>query len=86
MELLLNHLREDAEFHNLLKTLQVEKNIPGMGLVRAARLPLLAAIHRELNQPILILTDRADHALSVFDELGFWATGASRYLFSEPNP
>ncbi|HEY5730767.1 MAG TPA: DEAD/DEAH box helicase, partial [Anaerolineales bacterium] len=30
-------------------------------------------------------TDRADHALSLFDELGFWVK-SPRYHFAEPNP
>ena len=48
-------------------------------------MPILAALHQDLNQPILLVTDRADHALSLFDELGFW-TKSPRYLFAEPNP
>ena len=32
-----------------------------------------------------MVTDRSDHALSLFDELGFWVK-APRYLFAEPNP
>ena len=56
-----------------------------MGLPRAARLPILASLHADLNLPILLITDRADHALSLFDELGFWVK-SPRYLFAEPNP
>jgi transcription-repair coupling factor (superfamily II helicase) len=50
------------------------------------RLPVLASLHADLNQPILLLTDRADHALALFDELAFWMPDAPRYLFAEPNP
>jgi transcription-repair coupling factor (superfamily II helicase) len=57
-----------------------------LGLPRAARLPVLAAIHEELGQAILFLTDRADRALEFADELGFWLPDAPRYLFPEPNP
>ncbi len=52
---------------------------------RAARLPVLAALHQDLNRPILLITDRADHSLSLFDELGFWVK-SPRYHFAEPNP
>jgi transcription-repair coupling factor (superfamily II helicase) len=38
-----------------------------------------------LNRPILLITDRADHSLSLFDELGFWVQ-SPRYHFAEPNP
>ncbi|MBI5935863.1 MAG: transcription-repair coupling factor [Chloroflexi bacterium] len=57
-----------------------------LGLPRSARLPVLASLHADLNQPILLITDRADHALALFDELGFWLPEAPRYLFAEPNP
>ncbi len=57
-----------------------------MGLRRSARLPVTAALHACLKRPILLVTDRADHALTLFDELTLWAPGATRYLFPEPNP
>ena len=57
-----------------------------LGLPRSARLPILASLHADLNQPILLVTDRANHALSLFDELAFWLPDAPRYLFAEPNP
>src|SRR5512133_1544561 len=86
MELLLSQLRSSSEYQTFLKQVGENARLPGLGLPRAARLPLLAALHGDLNRPILLLTDRADHALSLYDELAFWLPGASRYLFSEPNP
>jgi transcription-repair coupling factor (superfamily II helicase) len=47
---------------------------------------VLASLHADLNQSILLITDRADHALALYDELGFWLPEAPRYLFAEPNP
>jgi len=69
----------------LLKDINANKSISGLGIPRTARLPLLASLHTQINQPILLITDRADHALSMFDELGFWIK-SPRYLFTEPNP
>jgi transcription-repair coupling factor (superfamily II helicase) len=86
MDILLSSLRSTPEYQSFLKQVREDNRLPGLGLPRAARLPLLAALHGDLNRPILLLTDRADHALSLYDELGFWLPGASRYLFSEPNP
>jgi transcription-repair coupling factor (superfamily II helicase) len=40
----------------------------------------------DLERVILLVTDRADYALSLFDELGFWAGDAPRFHFAEPNP
>jgi transcription-repair coupling factor (superfamily II helicase) len=59
---------------------------PGQGLPRAARLPLLAALHADLKRPILLITSRADRALTLLDELGYWAPKAARRYFPEPNP
>ncbi|GAB4455786.1 MAG: transcription-repair coupling factor [Anaerolineales bacterium] len=85
MQLILDAIRSLPEFQQLLRRIQSGEQIPGLGLPRSARLPVLAALHQELNRPILLVTDRADHALSLFDELGFWV-GAPRYHFAEPNP
>ncbi len=85
MQFLLDKIRTLTQYQQLLKQIQAGEEIPGLGLPRAARLPILAALHQDLNQPILLVTDRSDHALSLFDELGFWVK-APRYLFAEPNP
>jgi transcription-repair coupling factor (superfamily II helicase) len=85
MELLLQQLRATPEYQAFLKSVMEDTRLAGLGLPRAARLPLLAALHADLNRPILLLTDRADHALAFYDELSFW-TKAPRYLFSEPTP
>ena len=86
MESLLNKIREQPEYQQLLKQRKADgQGQPGLGLPRAARLPVLAALHQDLERPILLVTDRADHALSLFDELGFWVK-SQRYHFAEPNP
>ncbi len=86
MEILLDKIRALLQYQQLLKQIRANgKQISGLGLSRAARLPVLAALHQDLNRPILLITDRADHALSLFDELGFWVK-SPRYHFSEPNP
>src|SRR5688500_18950625 len=86
MEVLLNKIRELPQYQQLLSQLQANsQQLPGLGLLRAARLPVLATLHQDLDRPILLVTDRADHALSLFDELGFWVK-SPRYHFAEPNP
>ncbi len=85
MQPLLENLRALSQYQQLLTQLQAGKSLPGLGLPRAARLPILASLHADLNLPILLITDRADHAMSLFDELGFWVK-SPRYLFAEPNP
>ena len=86
MQTILDQIRSLPQYQQLLKQLQTDgKQLPGLGLPRAARLPILAALHQDLNRPILLITDRADHSLSLFDELGFWVQ-SPRYHFAEPNP
>jgi len=85
MQFILDKIRALSQYQQLLKQLQAGGQLPGLGLPRAARLPVLAALHQDLNLPTLLVTDRADHALSLFDELGFWVN-SPRYLFAEPNP
>ncbi len=86
MEILLASLRSTPEYRSFLNQVQSDQPLTGLGLPRAARLALLAALHGDLNRPLLLLTDRADHALALYDELAFWLPSAARYLFSEPNP
>jgi transcription-repair coupling factor (superfamily II helicase) len=89
MEIVFSKIRKLPQYQDLLKELQSDgrgaAQLPGLGLPRAARLPLLATLHQDLQRPMVLLTDRADHALALFDELGFWIKSA-RYHFAEPNP
>lgn len=85
MQQLLDQFRQLPSYQHLLGDLTTRKPVSGLGLPRAVRLPILAALHADVNQPILLITDRADHALAMFDELGFWIK-SPRFLFAEPNP
>ena len=86
MQPLLDSIRQAPSYQRLLAGLRSGDQLPGLALPRAARLPVLAALHADLEQPIILVTDRADHALQLHDELGFWLPDSSRYIFSEPNP
>ena len=83
---MLNDIRSLPSYQNLLDDLKTRLALPGLALPRAARLPVIAALLADLDRPILLLTDRADHALTMLDELGFWAPDANRHLFPEPTP
>ncbi|MBE0680575.1 MAG: transcription-repair coupling factor [Anaerolineales bacterium] len=85
MQSLLNNLRSLSQYQQVLTELNAGKSLSGLGLPRSARLPILASLHADLSRPILLITDRADHALAMFDELDFWVK-SPRYLFAEPNP
>ena len=87
---LLAPLASLTAYQDLLVRLQegdyIGGSLRGLGLPRAVRLALLAALHHDLDKPILLLTNRADRALSLFDELGFWLPEGTNLYFAEPNP
>jgi hypothetical protein len=68
----------------IVSALQRGETVPALGLRRSARLPVAAAIHNELQRPILLLTDRTDHAMMLLEELAMWSPGAAHLLFPEP--
>jgi len=86
MESLVAKIRSLPAYQQILKDLQAGQALPGLALPRAARLPVLAALHTDLNQPLLMVTDRADHALALADELSFWLPGSAHPVYSEPTP
>jgi len=86
MKFILDKIRSTSEYQSFLRSVKENIRLAGLGLPRAARLPLLCALQMDINRPVVLLTDRADHALILFDELAFWAPDSPRYLFSEPNP
>ncbi|NLN70960.1 MAG: transcription-repair coupling factor [Chloroflexi bacterium] len=87
---LLNAIGELAAYRGLLTDLQTKPvhSYPpaGLGLPRAARLPLVARLHQDLGKPILLITNRADRALALYEELQFWLGQSSVHYFPEPNP
>jgi hypothetical protein len=78
MEFLLQQIRSLPVYQLLLADMRTVKQHSGLALPRAARLPVLAAMHADLGQPIVLVTDRTDHALQLHDELAFWAPKISR--------
>ncbi len=58
----------------------------GLGLPRSARLPLVARLQQDLGRPILLLSNRADRALALHEELQFWLKDQQVHYFPEPNP
>ncbi len=83
---ILDLIRSLPGYVRLRDELAAGHTLPGLGLLRSTRLPVLAALRADLNRPILLITNRTDRALTLIDELGFWAPGVTRRLFPEPNP
>jgi transcription-repair coupling factor (superfamily II helicase) len=83
---LLDAIRSVKPYQRLLEDLRAGVQVPGLALPRASRLAVTSALREDLSRPILLITDRADHALTMVDEIGFWAPDAPRLYFPEPNP
>ena len=77
-------------YRNLLarldEGLDTNETVQGLGLPRAARLPLVARLYQDLKRPTLLISNRADRALALFEELQFWLGGTQAQYFPEPNP
>jgi transcription-repair coupling factor (superfamily II helicase) len=86
MKKIVNFVREAPEYIRVLDQFKVGKALPGLGLIRAARLPVLAALSEDLHVPVLMITDRADRAFTLFDELSFWLPDRPHFHFPEPTP
>ncbi len=88
---LLAPLKDLPAYQGLLSDLQKEHKqrqpVQGLGLPRAARLPVVASLREDLQRPVLVISNRADRALALYEELRFWLGEDSdvRY-FPEPNP
>jgi len=82
----LDRIRSLSAYQQNLASLRSGQNVPGLGLMRSARLPLVAALHLDLNVPLLLVTDRTDRALTILDELAFWLKPQDVQYFPEPNP
>lgn len=83
---MIGRIRALPAYERLIAELRSGESIPGLGLMRSARLPMMAAMHRDLEAPILMITDRTDRALTLIDELTYWMGGQAPLYFPEPNP
>lgn len=83
---MLDAIRSLKSYQQVLADVSAGILLPGLSLQRSARLPVLSALQGDLKRPVLLLTDRADRALTLLDELAFWNPSAPRQLFPEPNP
>lgn len=84
LELLLDAITENCQ--SLAEALQNRRKIAPLGLRRSARLPVTVSLQRCSQQPVLLVTDRADRALAILEELALWAPHSLRLYFPEPTP
>jgi len=86
MDFIFEKIRKLKSYQQLLAEIKTNSGCHEIGLLRSARLPVLAVLFKDINNPILLITDRADHARSLVDELVFWLPTSNVCLFPEPTP
>ncbi len=57
-----------------------------LSLPRSVRLPFMAALQRDTDNPILFITSRPDRLLSMHEEYDFWSENHDHLIFAEPTP
>ena len=86
LDQIISTIQAQQAFQDLLDNLENGRLLPNLGLHRAVRLPVLAALYQQLSVPVLLASDRTDYALTLADELALWCPDAPRHFFPEPNP
>ncbi len=86
LDSLTRRIADSLAFQEIVAAVQSGAPLSNLGLPRAARLPVLVALRRALNVPILLLTGRTNFALTLVDELNLWEAEAPQLFFPEPNP
>lgn len=85
MEEVLKRIKQQPAFSECLATLDSGSSPLRLGLMRAARLPIVAALAEEQPRSILLLTQRRDRSLAYFEELNLWTPEIERLYFPEPS-
>ena len=86
MEAILRDILTLDEFGQFADAVQNDQSLYPIPVPRSFRLPLLAALAPSLNRPLVIVSDRLDHATRLFDEMSVWLPDGNCLLFSEPTP
>lgn len=54
---MLDLIRSLPAYQHLLQVLSAGESVPGLSLLRSARLPVMAALKEDLQIPMLLITD-----------------------------
>ncbi len=84
---LIDLLREAPPYRALLASLRSADESAALGVMRAARPFVAAALARDWDAPVVYVTTRIDRAYNVSEQLPVWLGDADRiYRFGEPAP
>jgi len=83
---LLKEIRNLPAYQQLRDTLSSGSSLESLGLPRAVRIPVAAALYQDLKRPILFISSRLDKSVVQIDEFDFWLQNPVSMHFTEPNP
>lgn len=84
--MILDRIRKLRNYRDMVDGLKNGDETDPFNLIRAVRLPVVAAIWQDLQRPILFITDRQEKAATALDEIEFWQHGLRTFNFTEPTP
>ena len=83
---MLHQIQSLPVFQRLVERIREKQPVENLNLPRAARIPVLAAVQKYFQMPVLLITDRSDRSLQLDQEWGFWQPDLDRLYFPEPDP
>jgi transcription-repair coupling factor (superfamily II helicase) len=83
---LLDILRGSDAYREVLDLLRERTTAPDLGIIRAARPFVLAALARDWDGPVIYITGRIDRAYNVSEQLLAWQAEREVCRFAEPTP
>lgn len=81
---LLDLLRTTPVYQNVLSNLREKQPTLDQHLLRSARAYLTAALTRDLQRPIILITGQVDRAYNITEQLPVWVPEISVQRFAEP--
>lgn len=82
---LLEHIRSLSAYQHLRDRLEQQALLPAsLGLARAVRPPLVAAVAADVQRPILLILSRVDRLHTFLEELPAWETSLPIEIFEDP--
>ena len=83
---LLNLISEMPGYRRLLEGIKKQGEMGEISLLNAANPYMIAALHKDLKIPLIVITAKADNASRIKDQLAAWCDSDSDIdLFPEPD-
>ncbi len=85
LDSLLSLMRDTPRYRTLVDTLRAGTSVPDQHLLRAARPYVIAALARDMNRPLIIVTAQVERAYNIAEQLPVWLPDVPVMRFAEPS-